>query len=204
VPDEIATSTGARGNARAYDLALTTSRQTVVFRLSNFGITLADDRLDWEIDGVPDAALLTSIVEVNLRRGGWGHPVAQCRIRFKDGFILTVSDATPSGYPDAGKRALYREFVHDLHRRLAALPNPQAHFSSGFSKTQFHVLSLCALFFVVLWIGIPIVVFLAGDASELVLFLTFGSGCVWPLLRMLHNNSPGSYAPQTIPAELLP
>src|SRR5687767_3961633 len=57
-----------------------------------------DDRLDWEIDDQPDAALLASVVEVNLRTGGsWTHPVAQCRIRFKDGFILIVSDAAATG-----------------------------------------------------------------------------------------------------------
>jgi hypothetical protein len=202
---EAGTPQGARDTARAYDLALTTNRQTVVFLLRDHGITVADDRLDWEIGGTPDAALLTSIVEVNLRNGGsWTHPIAQCRIRFKDGFILTVSNATSTGYPDDAKRLLYREFVHDLHRRLATLPNLQARFTSGYSKSQFHVLSLCALVVVAIGIGTPVVVFLVSPHMKLALVLIAVVGLAVPLLRMLHDNSPGTYEPPAIPRELLP
>src|SRR5688572_27248098 len=106
MPDTEAPS-GARATARAYDLALQTNRQGLSLWLRNRGVTLGDDRLDWTIDGTPDAALLASIVEINLRTGGaWTSPIAQCRIRFKDGFILTVSNATASGHPDPTKRAL--------------------------------------------------------------------------------------------------
>jgi hypothetical protein len=190
---------------RTYDLAVQTSRQRLAFGLRTRRIMLADDRFDWEIDGEPDAALLTSVVEVNLRSGGsWLHPVAQCRIRFKDGFILTVSDAPASGHPDKAKRPVYREFVLDLHRRLAARPDLATRFVSGYTETQFRVLALCALLFVAMCIGIPIAVFFLAPNREIVLTLIVGAAFVWPLLRMLHHNSPGTYEPRELPPALLP
>jgi hypothetical protein len=65
-------------------------------------------------------------------------------------------------------------------------------------------MALCALCFVGICIGTPIAVFVLEPDAEMVLFLIFGAGLVWPLLRMLHYNSPGSYEPRKIPAELLP
>ncbi len=196
---------GAREDARAYDLALQSNRQRLAFRVRTRRITVADDRLDWEIDDQPDAALLASVVEVNLRTGGsWTHPVAQCRIRFKDGFILIVSDAAATGYPDEAKLPIYREFVHDLHRRLTALPDLQARFVTGVTKTQFHVVALGALFFLAIGVGIPVAVFFLAPGWELVLLLVAGAAFVWPLLRMMHYNSPGTYDPRKLPSELLP
>jgi hypothetical protein len=193
---------GACEDARAYDLALQSNRQRLAFRVRTRRITLADDRLDWEIDDQSDAALLASIVEINLRTGGsWTHPVAQCRIRF---FILIVSDAAATGYPEEAKRPIYREFVHDLHRRLIALPDLQAGFVTGVTKTRFHVVALGALFFLAMGVGIPISVFFLAPGRELVLLLVTGAAFVWPLLRMLHYNSPGTYDPQELPAEFLP
>lgn len=195
----------ARGSARAYGLALHSSRQGVVFMLRDRGITVADDRLDWEIGGRPDAVLLASIAEVNLRTGGyWMSPIAQCRITFRDGFVLTVSDADPAGARDDAKRQRYRAFVRDLHRRLAALPSLQIRYVTGYTSIQFHAMALCALFFIGMCIGVPITVFFIEPDAELVLLLVFGVSLVWPLLRMLHYNSPGSYEPQQIPTEVLP
>jgi hypothetical protein len=196
---------GAREDTRAYDLALQSNRQRLAFGVRTRRITLAGDRLDWEIDDQPDAALLASIVEINLRTGGsWNHPVAQCRIRFKDGFILIVSDAATTGYPDEAKRSIYREFVHDLHRRLTALPDLQARFVTGVTKRQFHVIALGALFFLAIGVGVPIAVLFLAPGWELVLLLITGVAFVWPLLRMLHYNSPGTYDPRKLPTELAP
>jgi hypothetical protein len=195
---------GARSTARVYDLALQSSRQGLAFGLNNHGITLADDRLDWTIGGTPDAALLASIVAINLRSGGsWQSPLAQCRITFKDGFVLTVSDAAWSGHKDDSKQAIYRQFVHDLHFRLAALPDVRIFYTSGFSRTQFHVVSLCALFFVALCFVPLVALFVRPDLEYVYVFFAAGA-FTWPLLRVLYNNSPGTYDPAQVPPEVLP
>jgi hypothetical protein len=204
VTTEAATTEGARSTARVFDLALQSSRQGLTFGLNNHGITLADDRLDWTIGGTPDAALLASIVAINLRSGGsWQSPLAQCRITFRDGFVLTVSDAAWSGYKDESKGAAYRDFVHDLHRRLAALPDARVDYTSGFTKTQFHVGAAGALFFVALCF-VPLIALLVRPDLEYV-YVFFAAGALtWPLLRMLYNNSPGTYDPRQIPPQILP
>lgn len=200
---EAAATEGARSTARAFDLAFSSNRQGFTFA-ANDGITLSDDRLDWIIGGTPDAALLASVAAINLRSGGsWQSPLAQCRITFRDGFVLTVSDAAWSGHRDEGKKAAYRDFVHDLHRRLAALPGADVTYTCGFTKTQFHVVSACALFFVALCF-IPLIALLVRPDLEYV-YVFFAAGALtWPLLRMLSNNSPGTYAPAQIPPQVLP
>jgi hypothetical protein len=205
VANDTETPSGARDTARAYDLALHTSRQGLVFARRNRGITLADDRLDWVISGEPDAALLASIVEINLRTGGVPtSPIAQCRIRFKDGFVLNVSDATWTRHQDEVRRTLYRDFVHDLHRRLGALTGVTVRFIAGYTKTEFHVMALGALFFVAICIGLPITAFFIRPDREFVLGLVVGAVFVWPLLRMMHFNSPGGYDPRKLPTGLVP
>jgi hypothetical protein len=84
------------------------------------------------------------------------------------------------------------------------MPPCTVRFISGYTRIQFHILALCARFFVWMCIGIPIAAFFLAPGRELVLLLVTGVAFVCPLLRMLHFNSPGSYDPRKVPSELVP
>src|SRR5262245_25367922 len=142
-----------QAHPRRYELALRAG-QGLVFSFRDHGVVLSDERLDWMIGERPDAARLDSVVEVHLQTGGsWTSPIARCRLTFKDGFTLTVMDSDKAGFKDDERAATYRAFVRDLHARLVA-QKTAARFTSGYTRTQFHVVALAALCLAAIGIGI--------------------------------------------------
>jgi hypothetical protein len=189
-----------------YDLALRVKGQGLALTIRNRGVTLSDERIDWTFEGRADAARLDSIVEVHLQTGGaWMEegPAAMCRITFRDGYTLTISDVDKSGFKDAAQADAYRGFVHDLHARLAK-QGSTARFTAGYGATQFHVIAICAVLLGAMGIGIPVVLFLMRPEFEILFVLFGGLALTVPLFTMLFKNSPRSYAPTQIPTELLP
>jgi hypothetical protein len=195
-----------QNNPLTYDLALQVRGCGVAWTIRNRGITLSDERIDWAIDGRADAARLDSIVEVTLRTGGaWIEegPTATCQIAFRDGYALIVSDANTAGFKDEAQARPYRDFVRDLHARLARC-RTTARFTAGYGRTQFQVIAALAVLLAAMGIGIPVVLFFARPSLEILLLLGGGIGLTVPLFTMLLKNSPRSYEPTRIPAELLP
>src|SRR5262249_41364008 len=130
-------------------------------------------------------------------------PIAMCRITFRDGYTLIVSDVDRAGLKDETRAGIYRVFVRDLHGRLAALGST-ARFTAGYSAIQFHVITVCALLLGAMGIGIPVVVFFIRPDVEILLVLGGGIALTVPLFTMLMKNSPRSYDPKHFPGELLP
>ena len=196
----------AQVNPQCYDLALRGTDQGFALTIRNRGVTLSDERLDWTIDGRADAARHDSITEVQLQTGGaWlvDGPSAMCRITFRDGYTLMVSDAGKNGFRDAAAAAPYRAFVRDLHERLLKL-NSTARFVAGYGNARFHVVAICATLLGAMAIGVPVVAFLFRPAIDILFVLATGFAFTMPLFTMLLKNSPRSYDPVRIPSELLP
>ncbi|MBV8837635.1 MAG: hypothetical protein JO000_13935 [Alphaproteobacteria bacterium] len=193
-------------DATYFDLALHAKGQGFALTTRNRGVTLSDERLDWVFEGRADAVRLDAIVAVHLQTGGaWTEeaPVAMCRITFRDGYTLTVSDADKAGFKDDVQALAYRGFVRDLHARLAHL-NSTVRFTAGYGATQFQVIALCALLLGAMGFGIPVVLFFIRPDLEILLVLFGGLGLSVPLFTMLFKNSPRRYEPTHIPTELLP
>jgi len=189
-----------------YDLALRVKGQGLALTIRNRGVTLSDERIDWTFEGRADAARLDAIVEVHLQTGAaWMEdgPAAMCRITFRDGYTLMISDVDKSGVKDAAQAGAYRGFVRDLHARLAKFNSP-ARFTAGYGATQFHVIAICAVLLGAMGIGIPVVLFLVRPEFEILFVLFGGLALTIPLFTMLFKNSPRSYEPTQIPTELLP
>lgn len=195
-----------QADSRAYDLALQVKGQGFAFTIRNRGITLSDDRLDWVFEGRADAARLDNIAQVHLQTGGaWMEegPAAMCRITFRDGYTLIISDVDKVGFKDDTRAGIYRAFVRDLHGRLVKLGGA-ARFTAGYSETQFRVIAVCALLLGAIGVGIPVVAFFFRPEVEILLVLAGGIVLTVPLFTMLIKNSPRSYDPRHFPAELLP
>jgi hypothetical protein len=194
-----------QSNPQTYDLALRGKGQGFALTIRNRGITVSDERLDWSIDGRADAARLDSIVEVQLQTGAWVEdgPTAMCRITFRDGYVLTVSDTDRNGFRDAAAAVPYRAFVRDLHARLMQL-NVAARYVAGYAPTRFNVAVVCAVLLGAIGVGIPAFFFLVHPDIEIVFLLVAGVAFTVPLFTMLRKNSPREYVPTRIPAELLP
>jgi hypothetical protein len=190
-------------NARSYDVNFRADGGWFTLRLANHGITVSDARIDWVADGRPDAARLDSIVAVHLQTGGtWQDPIAICRITFRDGMKLLVIGGNSLGTGDAGQASLYRAFVHDLHRRLAAR-NSTASFTAGYTATRYRAAFACGLLLTAMFLGIPLVVLFIHPEAQLVLLFMSGAIFLSPLWLMLRKNAPRSYTPAQLPNDLL-
>ena len=122
---------------KTYGLSLNAGDKRFTFKNTDNGITLTDWKLSWTADGKDDSAPLENIASVHLQSGGdFENPLNQCRIVFADGHILSVTDGTAYGTADDAQTAIYREFVQDLHTRLAMAPPGTITFAQGlFSRT---------------------------------------------------------------------
>jgi len=130
-----------------------------------------------------------------------------CEISFADGYKLTVTDANQFGVASDAQRAPYRDFVRDLHARLAAHAGARSGariaFTAGYPPARFRVLMVCTVLLGLISVGVPIaVLLLAGDPSPLVLLIV-GMAFMFPLLLMMTKNAPRTYEAAEPPDELV-
>ncbi len=194
------------GNPRSYDVYFTGGGKRFYFRNPNHGITLGDGGLAWTSDGAANEAALENIVAVHLQTATLGNAqrvIDQCRIEFADGTALTVSNAASSGLPDQAQTPIYRDFVRDLHARLAACPQGAIRFTSGLPRWRYNGLLVTMIFSGLFFVATPLViVMITGDLKGLGI-MAMGAALCWPFVRMLTNNAPRDYSPDRLPDELL-
>ncbi len=177
-----------------------------VLRNPNHGITVDADGIAWTSNGTAQQRAYASIAAVHLQTAALGNAASvidQCKIEFIDGPAVTVSNASSSGLPDAGQTPLYRDFVRDLHGRLAAHGAGAIRFTAGMApwryKLLFGAMIAAGLLFVVTPIGLVVV---TGDWHALIA-MAMGVSLCWPFTRLMMNNAPRGYTPERLPEQLL-
>ena len=189
----------------SYDLSIRASRSIVFFVNRNRGVTLTADRIAWTYAGDDDAALFSSIRSVHLQSSGsWQAPLAACRIRFADRYELEVTDADSLGFPDPERRQPWRDFVHDLHARLAASGSTKIKYTAGFQGHRYLVVIGLATLLGILGVALPLAAMMALGSLAPLPALLAGTALLWPLYRMIEKNAPTSYDPRHLPEDLLP
>lgn len=192
-------------HSQLHDVYFTVSDSSrFVLWLTNHGVTVGDRDISYNVDGAAQTRAFTDIAAIHLSSGTVGEDtIDQCKIEFNSGDTIAISNATSSGPPNKQQTQIYRDFVQDLHRRLAACDHDKIRFVAGMSGTRykgaFVVLIVAGLFFVVTPLVLAII---TGDAHALILMGT-GAFLVWPFMRMLSNNTPRNYTPDALPDELL-
>lgn len=129
-------------NERTHDVYFTTSAGRFYLRNPNRGVTLRADSLAWTFDGKADGAPFKNIAQVNLHSGGsWQTPINLCEVTFADRYKLIVINGDGLGLKSAEQGARYRDFVYDLHARLAAhaatRTGPPIVFSAGYPVRRY-------------------------------------------------------------------
>jgi hypothetical protein len=197
-------STPATADKRRYDVYLTAGGRRFYFRNDNHGVTLDDARIAWTYDGRTEKAPLSDIVAVHLQSGGsWQNVIDQCEIAFATGDTVTVSNAGASGVPDDGQTPIYRDFVRDLHRRLAARGAGAIRFTAGYRPLNYRVVLVGAVLLGMICVALPLVLLAITGEFKVLGLLVGGVVLCWPLARMVQNNAPREYQPQKLPDELL-
>jgi hypothetical protein len=144
-----------------------------------------------------------NIVAVHLDSAGQKVTADRCTITFADGSGLLIVNTDPGGYRDGERAARYRDFVRDLHARLACGRYPEIRFTAGVPRWRYLVMLGSAI------MAAPVFV-LAGFYSYLFLhlwsgffLLVVGEYFCWRLARRALANAPRDYAPDRLPEELL-
>lgn len=114
---------------RIYDLCYRLPGDPFLHKLDH-GVRLSDG-LSWQKDSATIDLPLGNIVAVHLMSCRPKLVVDRCAITFADSSKLTVVNCGPGGYADAVRAPLCRQFVRDLHFRLAAGGCTTIRFTSG-------------------------------------------------------------------------
>jgi hypothetical protein len=193
----------------AYDLYYLQNGKRFFWRNPNHGVTLFDAGRDSAIiwrtdDGHDSRQLWTDIVAVNMTSGTSGKAVVNnCRIDFRDGRFLVVTDAAASGEVDHDRTPTYRDFVRALHKRLAAAPQGTIRFSAGVSETRHTVMMVLGVIGALLFVCLPVGVLFVVRDWRVLGPLAAGVAFIWPFWKVIENNRPRAYDPRTPPGELM-
>jgi hypothetical protein len=189
---------------QTYDVYLTTGARRFYIRNDNHGATLSDDSIGWNFDGRADTAAFADIVSVHLQSGGsWQNVIDQCSIGLADGTTITFSNGNASGLPDDRQAAIYRDFVRDLHRRLAARRDLTIRFTAGYGQGTHQAVTVCAVLLGLICVALPLVLVVVTGQMQALYLLIVGGALCWPLAKMVQNNAPRGYEPTQLPEELL-
>jgi hypothetical protein len=174
-----------------------------VFRKLDQGVTLGPDGLAWTMDGRTTEMPLGNILAVHLKSGGQSTVVDRCAITFADGDVLCVVNSDPGGFTDRERVPIYRDFVRDLHDRLAAGPYPEVRFTAGVPAWRYRAMLAATIVLALACGGFGLVALAVfGDAKGLAVLLLGGYAC-WKHGRTTLANAPRAYAPDHLPEELL-
>ena len=187
---------------RRYDVCFSLPGGSL-FRKLDRGVALGGDGIAWTTDGRTLQMPYGDVAAVHLTSGGLQTIIDRCAIAFADGTALTVVNSNPGGYADRAQAAAYRDFVHDLHRRLAAGAAAGTRFTAGGPRGRYLTMMAAT--------GVVTLACVAGGAAFFVVFgdlkgiaLAFlGAYLGWKFGRVTRANAPRDYAPGHVPEELL-
>jgi hypothetical protein len=107
------------------------------------------------------------------------------------------------GAGDDGQAGLYRDFVLDLHARLAALGNSSIAFTGGFGEARYKfgigLMIVVGLFF----LALPLVLMLITGETKILYTLYCAVLLAWLLYKVVVANRPQAYDPRSPPEELI-
>ncbi len=194
--------------SKRYELYILVNDKHFFWRNPNRGVAITDagldSSLDWHDEDVAMRQLWTGIIAVSMASASDGKSeVNRCRIAFRDGTTLTVTDAGAAGTVDHDQTPLYRDFVTALHRRLALAPAGTISFTAGMSEGRHTGLAIMFVIAVLFFIGTPFVLLFIVRDWRVLGSLFAGAAFVWPIWKILENNRPRSYDPRHPPTELM-
>jgi hypothetical protein len=187
---------------RRYEVCFFRNRRVLLHWLDR-DITLGPEGIGFAIDGATSEERLSAIVAVHLKTTGAKSNVESCTITFADGSTLTALNCNAGGYRDTAFAAAYRDFVHDLHARLAAQAAGAIRFTEGWSLVRCQAMMALAFATALVSAGLGLWTFYClGDLKGLGLAL-LGSYGAWRFYRVTLNNLPRDYTPDRLPEFLL-
>jgi hypothetical protein len=190
----------------AYDLYYLVNGERLFSRSASHGVTLIDDGRDSAIawrTGAGEAGRLlwTDIVAVNMADAQGKDAVNKCRIDFRGGRFLMVTDVGIDGKVDRARAPVYRDFIRALHERLADAPEGAIRFTAGVSPTYRKAMVALGVVTAVLFVATPAVLVVDLHEWRAIGPLTAGGAFMWPFWKKIGSNRPHDYDPRHPPGE---
>jgi hypothetical protein len=192
-------------HSQAYDVYFTVAGgPRFVLWNTNHSITVNENGLSFAVDGQTRTCAFADVAGVHLSSGTAGENVIdQCKIVFNTGDTITVSNTASGGLSNQEQTQTYRDFVYDLHGRLARAGQSKISFTTGMTSTRYNFALVTLIIAGLFFIATPLVLALiTGDAHALILMGT-GAFLVWPFMRVVGDNTPRNYTPDALPDELI-
>jgi hypothetical protein len=186
----------------SYDLCICLAGRRLYWRNRNHGVTLGPDCIAWTMDGNAGEMPYGNIVAVHLNSAGQKVTADQCTITFADGSGLLIVNTDPGGYADAQRAPVYRDFVHDLHARLAAKGSGAIRFTAGAPAWRYRTMLVGAIAAAPLFAAAGLAGFLILHLWKGLLLLLVGEYFCWTLGRRALANTPRDYTPEQLPEQL--
>ena len=194
---------------KSYDIHFLLDDKRLFWKNPNRGVTITDagraSCLTWETDGHEMSRLWTDIAAVNMTLATDGrNNVNHCRIRFRDGRIITVMDTGPDGRLDESRTPIYRDFARALNARLAKAPEGVIEFRAGVTEGRYLGMKIALAIAALLFVGTPLVLLMLVRYDWRILgALSVGMAFMWPFWKAVQHNKPRSYDPRRPPPELM-
>jgi hypothetical protein len=189
--------------ARTYDLCINVAGRRLFWRNPNHGVTLGNNTIAWTMDGGTMEMKYGDIVAVHLNSAGQKVTADRCTITFAGGSGLLIVNTDPGGYRNAECATRYRDFVHDLHARLAYGRYPGIRFTAGVPRWRYLAMLGSAIAAAPLFVLAGLGGYLIYHLWNGLLLLLVGEYFCWKLGRRALANAPRDYAPDRLPEELL-
>jgi hypothetical protein len=189
--------------SRSYDLCINVAGRRLFWRNPNHGVTLGDDAIAWTMDGGAVEMAYGNIVAVHLNSAGQKVTADRCTLTFADGSGLLIVNTDPGGYRDAERATLYRDFVRDLHARLASDRYPAIRFTAGVPRWRYLVMLGSAIATAPMFALAGLGGYLFYHLANGLVLLVVGEYFCWKLARRALANAPRDYMPDLPPEELL-
>jgi hypothetical protein len=193
----------AAEGSRFYDLCINVAGRRLYWRNPNHGVTLGNDTIAWTMDGGAVETAYGNIAAVHLNSTGQKITTDQCTITFADGSGLLIVNTDPGGYRDAECAARYRDFVRDLHARLASERYAQIRFTAGVPRWRYLVMLASAIAAAPVFALAGLTGYLFDDLWHGLVLFVIGEYFCWTLGRRALANAPRDYTPERLPEELL-
>ena len=129
--------------------------------------------------------------------------VDKCRIDFRGGRFLVVTDAGINGKVDRIRAPVYRDFIRALHERLADAPEGDIHFTVGVSQTYRNAMLALGVIALLLFVVAPAVLVVDFHEWRAIGPLTAGATFIWPFWKKIGTNPPHAYDPHHPPGDLM-
>jgi hypothetical protein len=187
----------------SYDLVFRAGANPRFSLSSHQGVTLTAARIAWSCDGRDDGAPFSNIRSVRLESSGdEAHPNV-CTIIFADGYRLLITSGDANGFADPERAPIYRDFLRDLHARLAAAKT-STRFEAGYQGHRYPLTIAVMILIGSISIVVPLFAIIWQGSISAIGLLFAGALLYLPMMKAIEKNAPRTYTPDKVPDEMLP